>query len=113
MPRIKKKIVGRKWIFKWKEGPFNGDSPIYKAQVVAKGYFQIEGVDFHGVFSAMVTQSSIKALSALMSIKDMELHHLDVKMVFLHGELEREIFMKQPKNFEVVCKESRVCRLKR
>ena len=57
--------------------------------------------------------SSIRALFALVAIEDLELHQLDVKTAFLHGELEEEIFMKQPEGFEVAGKESHVCRLKR
>ncbi|XP_057518411.1 uncharacterized protein LOC130799325 [Amaranthus tricolor] len=82
-------------------------------RVVAKGYSQIEGVDFHEVFSPVVKHSSIRALLALVAMEDLELHQLDVKTAFLHGELEEEIFMKQPEGFEVAGKENHVCRLKR
>ena len=95
-PKIKK-IVGCKWIFKRKEGPSNGVHPICKARVVAKGYSQIEGVDFHEVFSPVVKHSSIRALLALAAMEDMDLHQLDVKTAFLNSELEEEIFMKQRK----------------
>ena len=108
----KNKIVGRKWIFK-KEGPSSGVPPIYKARVVAKGYSQIKGVDFHQGFSPVVKHSSIRALLALVVMEYLELHQLDVKTAFLHGELEEQIFMKQPEGFEVAGKESHVCRLKR
>ena len=43
--------------------------------------------------------SSIRALLALMTMEDLELHQLDVKTAFFHGELEEEIFMKQPEGF--------------
>ena len=41
------------------------------------------------------------------------LEQLDVKTAFLHGELEEEIYMKQPKGFIVPAKEHLVCRLKK
>ena len=37
--------------------------------------------------------SSIKALLALVAMKDLDLHQLDVKTTFFHSELEKEIFM--------------------
>ena len=40
------------------EGPSNSVAPIYKARVVAKEYCQIEGVDFHEVFSLLVVKHS-------------------------------------------------------
>ena len=32
---------------------------------------------------------------------DLEIEHMDVKKVFLHGDLEDEIYMKHPKGFVV------------
>ena len=48
-----------------------------------------------------------------MAIKDLELEQLDVKTAFLHGDLEEQIYMKQPEGFEVVGKENHVCLLKK
>jgi len=36
-----------------------------------------------------------------------------VKTIFLHGDLEEEIYMEQPQGFEVTSKEKLVCRLKK
>ena len=36
---------------------------------------------------------------------------MDVKKTFLHGDLEEEIYMKQPKGFMVKGKKELVCRL--
>jgi ATP-binding cassette subfamily B (MDR/TAP) protein 1 len=36
-----------------------------------------------------------------------------VKTTFLHGDLEEEIYMEQPKGFVVASKERQVCRLKK
>lgn len=33
--------------------------------------------------------------------EDLELEQLDVKMTFLHGDLEKEIYMSQPEGYEV------------
>ena len=43
----------------------------------------------------------------------MELLQLEVKAIFLHGELDKEIYTRQPEGFEVIGKEDYVCRLER
>jgi len=44
---------------------------------------------------------------------NLEIEHMDVKTTFLHGGLEEEIYMKQPKGFVVKGKTELVCKLKR
>ena len=80
---------------------------------MAKGYSQIQGIDFDDVFSPVVKYSSIRVLLALVALHDFELEQLDVKTAFLHGELDEQIFMQQPDGFQVKGKEDHVCLLKR
>lgn len=42
-----------------------------------------------------------------------EMHHLDVKSTFLNGEIEEEIYVKQPEDFIMKEKEHHVFRLKK
>jgi hypothetical protein len=77
-----KKTVHCKWIFKRKEER-------YKARLVAKGYSQISGIDFNDVFSPVVKHSSIRTLLSIVAMHDYELEPLDVKIAFMHGELEK------------------------
>jgi len=61
--------------------------------LVAKGYVQREGIVYNKVFSHVVKHSSIRILLALVAQYELELDQLDVKIDFLHGDLEEEIYM--------------------
>ena len=67
----------------------------YKAIVVAKGYFHMEGIDYHDIFSPVVKLVSIRIVLALVALLDLELEQLDVKTTFLHGDLDEDIYMEK------------------
>ena len=50
---------------------------------------------------------------ALVAHYDLELHQMDVKTSFLNGNLEKNVYMAQPKSFVVEGKERMGCRLKK
>ncbi|KAK3023850.1 hypothetical protein RJ639_044976 [Escallonia herrerae] len=54
-----------------------------------------------------------RVLLAMVALHDLELEQLDVEIAFLHGELEVQIFMRQPEGFMIQDKEDRVCLLKK
>ena len=90
------KIIGCKWVFKKKEGIPGAKSVRYKERLIAKGYSQTEGVNFNEVFSLVVKHTSIRVLLSMVAWFDLQLEQLDVKITFLHDELEEQIFMHQP-----------------
>jgi len=60
---------------------------------VAKGFTQIEGVDYEEIFSPVVRIASIRLLLALVAHLDLGLFQMDVKTAFLNGNIEEEIYM--------------------
>ena len=48
-----------------------------------------------------------------MAVENLHLEQLDVKSVFLHGDLEEDLYMIQPKGFIVQGQENLVCKLKK
>jgi hypothetical protein len=106
-----RKLIGRKWVFNKMMNEV-GQVEKFKAQLVAKGYSQVEGVDFSEIFPLLQNLTSIRVLMSLDATFDLEIEKMDVKKMFLHGDLEEEIYMKQPEGFVVKGKKDSVCKLK-
>ena len=54
---------------------------------MAKGYYQVHGIDYTETFALVAKMDSIRLVLALTASKCWEVHHMDVKSAFLHGEL--------------------------
>jgi hypothetical protein len=107
-----RKPIGRKWVFKKK---LNAEGKVekYKARLVAKGYSHVEGIDFGKIFSPVAKLTSIRFMLFVVVAFDFKVEQMDVKTTFLHGDLEEEIYMKQPEGYVVKGKKELVCKLKK
>ena len=90
------KSINCKWVFR-KKLKNVGSIEKYKARLVIIGRKHIEDVDFFDTNSPKVT--TIRVLIALACIYNLEIHEMDVKTVFLNGNLEEEIYMNQQEGF--------------
>ena len=80
-------LAGSKWLFKKKLNA-EGKVDTYKAFLVAKGYSQVEGIDFGEILSQIAKLTSIRFLLSIVVAFDLEVEHMDVKTTFLHGDME-------------------------
>ncbi|KAL0448941.1 UNVERIFIED_CONTAM: Retrovirus-related Pol polyprotein from transposon TNT 1-94 [Sesamum latifolium] len=76
-----------------------------------KGYTQQLRDDFEETYSPVAMAKSIQKLLVIATWYDYEIWQMDVKTAFLNSFVEEEIFMDQPKGFNSVRKEQKVCRL--
>jgi hypothetical protein len=96
VPRPKNKnMIGTKWVFINK---FSKDEQvtINKEILVCKGYTQVEGVDFEETFSPISRMEEIRLILGFSCFKRIKVYQMDVKLAFLNGELEEEVYIKQP-----------------
>ena len=53
-----------------------------------KGYKQTEGLDYVDIYSSLIRINFIRMVLAIISLRNLEVHQLDVKTTFLNGDLD-------------------------
>ncbi|GJQ99732.1 zinc finger, CCHC-type containing protein [Tanacetum coccineum] len=104
------KPLGCKWIFKRKM-KVDGTIDKFKARLVIQGFRQKEGIDYFDTYAPVARITTIRLLLALAAIHNLVIHQMDVKTTFLNGDLEEEVYMKQPEGFVMPGNEHKVCKL--
>ena len=80
---------------------------------MAKEYDQTYGMDYSNTFSPIAKMTSVRFFISLVATYNWDLHQLDIKNVFLHGELQDEVYMEQPPGFVAQEEIGKVCRLRK
>src|SRR5258708_39044369 len=102
-----RKIIRNRWVFDQKT---DGRK---RARLVAKGFSQVEGIDYEDIFSPVVRYETVRIMFALAALSKWHMRSVDVKTAFLYGELDEELYMEQPEGFAVRGQERKVFNLKR
>jgi hypothetical protein len=71
-----------------------------KALLVAKGYSQVEGLDFDETYAPVARLESIRILLSYATYHGFKLYQMDVKSVFLNGPIKEEVYVEQPPGFK-------------
>jgi histone deacetylase 1/2 len=104
-------LIDCKWVYKIKRKA-DGTIDRYKARLVIKGFKQRYVIDYEDTFSPVVKIATVRlVLSVVADSKGWCLRQLDVHNAFLHGILEKEVFMKLPPGFEDQSMPLHVCKL--
>lgn len=101
-----------KWVFKTKLKE-DGEVDKYKARLVAKGYKQEYGIDYTEVFAPVARHDIIRLVIALAAQNSWPIFQLDVKLTFLYGHLEEQVFVEQPPGYIKIENEHKVYKLKK
>jgi hypothetical protein len=101
VPRPNQNVVGTKWVFRNKQDEY-GVVTRNKARVVAKGYSQVEGLDFDETYAPVARLESIRILLAYATYHGLKLYQMDVKSAFLNGPIKEEVYVEQPLGLKIV-----------
>jgi hypothetical protein len=104
--------IGLKWIFKVKRDE-KGVVQKHKARLVAKVFMQRHGIDYDKVYAPVAHLESVRLILAFAGHSGWPVHHMDVKTVFLDGELDDEVYVSQLPGFEAPDSSGKVLRLRK
>ncbi|KAL0385954.1 UNVERIFIED_CONTAM: Retrovirus-related Pol polyprotein from transposon TNT 1-94 [Sesamum radiatum] len=107
---VGKWTIGCKWVYKIKLQA-DGSVKRYKARLIAKGYNQVEGVDYTDSFSSVAKVVTVRIFLSIVATHNWPLQQLDVNNTFLHGHLDEDIYMQLPEGYHA--DSGMICKLER
>ncbi|CAL1351957.1 unnamed protein product [Linum trigynum] len=105
-------VIGSRWVYKVKWLP-DGSIERHKCRLVAKGFHQRAGVDYHETFSPVLKPVTVRTVFTLALSSHWPIFQYDVNNAFLQGPLQEEVYMSQPPGFRDPKFPHHVCRLRR
>ena len=95
---VDKNVVGSKWVFSPK---FDGEGSLAsrKAQIVAQGFTQVQGVDFKETYAATACLESFQLLLAVVASKNLHLWQLDFVAAYLNSNINFNVYIEQSEGF--------------
>ena len=93
-PPIVKPIVS-KWVFSVKLRS-DGSLERYKAHLITLGNKQEYRVNYEETFSLIAKMTTVRTILAIAASQSWQLHQMDVKNAFLHGDLRGRDLHKAP-----------------
>eukprot|EP00253_Pinus_taeda_P014231 PITA_14231 len=85
-----KSIVTSRWLYKIKHAA-DGSIEKFKARFVARGFSQVEGVDYEETFAPIARYTSIRSIISIAAEMGRNIHQMDVKTAFLNGFIQEEV----------------------
>ena len=98
-----------KWAF-CKKMKIDGTIDKFKAHLVAQGFRKKLGIDYFDIHALITRTTTIRFLVALVITYHLEIHQM-LKQHFYRGEIDEEVYMKQPEDFVLEGQENKVCKL--
>jgi hypothetical protein len=88
----RRKLVKCRSVYRTKSA-VDGQISIYKAKIVTKGFQQVHVIDYDDTFTLVAKMDSIHLALSITETKGWEVHQMDVKNAFIHGDISEDIYM--------------------
>jgi hypothetical protein len=106
-PRVRP--ITYKWVYKVKTCS-DGSLERYKTRLVARGFQQEHDRDYDETFALIAHMTTIRTLLAVASVQGWSISQLDVKNIFLNGDLCDDVYIRSPPGYYVP--EGMICHLR-
>ena len=103
-------IIDSKIVLKRKRDE-NGNISKYKARLVARGFEQVEGLNYSGTFAPVVNWVTILICIIYAVNQNLLISQIDFESAYLNANIDTEIFMQPPKEIASMFKESTLLKL--
>ncbi|KAI0994559.1 hypothetical protein K3495_g13622, partial [Podosphaera aphanis] len=100
LPPVGVNLISTKWVFNVKT-KIDGAVERFKARLVARGFSQKAGEDYHETFAPTVRIDTLRIVLAVVAAKDLECSQFDIKNAFTESMLKEKIFAAAPQVVEV------------
>ena len=90
MPSGDINLVSTKWIFKVKS------DGRHKARLVARGFTQQYGIDWHESYAPVTSTLIVRVFAAIACARAWLLHHIDVRAAYLCANVDESIYLSPP-----------------
>jgi hypothetical protein len=100
------------WVLKEKEHDITKATE-FKARLVLDGRQQQFGRDYDRTYAPTPSMESTKMLAAIRTERNMLIYQIDFKGAFLNSKMDKEIYIYQPRGFEVRGMERKVIKVNR
>jgi len=105
-------VIGTTWVSRNKLNEY-GKIVRNNTRLVCKGYDQVEGIEFEETFSPIARLESIRMFLTFVSFKNFKVYQMDVKLAFLNGNIEEQVYIEHLERFLLWKNKDHVCRLKK
>jgi hypothetical protein len=95
------RILSARWVFTRKMDGDTGKAAAYKARWVARGYTQVEGLDFNEIFACVAHKDTIRIFLAVVNYFKLLCDQVDIVAAFLNGELAETIHLEAPEGSDI------------
>jgi len=95
-------VIRCKWVFKIKRNAA-GEINKYKACLIAKGYSQVQGIDYNEMHTPVARLSSLHTILAIATRNDWDVDVFDFQSAFLNGKLDKgeDLYMELPPGYNI------------